>query len=422
MEPAAPFWEARGPQRWSSPAGDGHVAYHAALIRRWEGRGSAAQQGATAGSPPDAGWPLAFCFPGLGETAGDVVGWAAWTLVAPEPFLLVAPARPNNTWWFINDKSDYGWAKGALRPDLVELFGSWMEALATSPGVDSQRVGMFGFSAGAYAAAELLAQPAGARLAGVGLGGVHGHGQCDLSQLPLVYRQGAASKFEAFLDRLRSHRGAPWIEATHCPTDQACSWKDASEIVKALDAGQERLGLPPVSFRDLAPDQHDSAPSKKRNRAHHNYFRASFLREDFLVALLGGPVPPPGAPTAPPAGGERWLPRAGAPGGHQELATKSWRWLPRAETAAGAPGAACAGGEGTQFMWDAGNGGGKKRKWRPYPPAVHERIVEVFNERGGTGSLVVDIEGWQYTINFDNMEQVAHHTQFKRKIQRVGDG
>jgi hypothetical protein len=44
--------------------------------------------------------------------------------------------------------------------------------------VNPKRIGLFGWSAGAYAVTELLAEGC-IPLSGVGLGAVHGHGQND---------------------------------------------------------------------------------------------------------------------------------------------------------------------------------------------------------------------------------------------------
>ena len=53
--------------------------------------------------------PLAVLFLGLGVTSNVVYeGATSWAKVAPEPFLLVAPDIPAESWWFI-DSADWEW-------------------------------------------------------------------------------------------------------------------------------------------------------------------------------------------------------------------------------------------------------------------------------------------------------------------------
>ncbi|CAE8671851.1 unnamed protein product, partial [Polarella glacialis] len=271
-------------QSWSDPLGEpGTVEFQAALIVP---HGADEEMGAI-----DGGLPVAFYFTGLGSKAGDILS-LDWAAVAPRPFVLVVPIRPPKRWWWINDDTHWGWIQGDFEPELVELFCTWMACLVEHPGIDDRRVGLFGFSAGAYAAAELFASGLAPRLCGLGLGGIHGHGQSHLEQVPPSRAAGVLERFQDFLARLRALReGAPWIEATHAATDTQSSWKDAARILEALSLRQAELGLPPVSVRMLSPEQQDSLPSCKRNKTHHDYFKAAFLRREFLEALLGGVRP-----------------------------------------------------------------------------------------------------------------------------------
>lgn len=282
---AGDFWCSPEVQTWQDPDGCGAVRFRATLVdpalRRSSSRGGA-----------DVCFPIAFFFTGLGDKAADAViaKYEEWAAVAPEPFLLVAPERPAGSWWFIDSDSHWGWVEGGLDGELLGMFGRWMADVVALPGVDAGRVGIFGFSAGAYATVELLASGC-LGFSGVGLGGVHGHGQPDLSDIPAKRARGVVEKFAAFLERLAQHGGAPWIEATHAPGDQQSRWEDASQIVAVLSQRQLELDLPEVSVRVLDPDEQDSMPGGRRNRAQHDYSKAAFLRSDFLMALFGGPAP-----------------------------------------------------------------------------------------------------------------------------------
>lgn len=270
---------------WSSD--EGSIQYIALLVQPTE---TLAEQ--------VSGLPLAFYFPGLDDDAEIIRDKAVeFAHVAVEPFILVSPVRKRR-WWFLDDESYWGWIVGEFCSDLVALVSSWMWDLATRPGVDQARVGLFGFSCGAYAAAELLAH--GGTFSGVGLGGIHGHGQVDLHEVPAKIADGVVEKYRSFLERVRAHPGAPWIEATHTKSDQMTRWVDAQPIYEALTERQVELGLPEVSVRLLDPDERDT-PGNKRDKSHHNYFKAAFVRKEFLVALFGGPPPGMQLESVPPA-------------------------------------------------------------------------------------------------------------------------
>jgi len=235
--------------------------------------------------------PVAVYFHSNGETVTDVFQmWREWTRIAPEPFLLVCPCQPENYWWFIDNDSDYGWVKGAFSSETVQLYCKWLDALSMFPRVATTRIGLFGWSAGAYAVTEILA--AGCiPLSGVGLGGVHGHGQSNLEGLPPQFASIARPKFDAYLKRLKEMSGVPWIEATHGITDTESKWADAQAIFEALTEAQQAGLNPEVSVRALEPEEQDVRPKSKKNKTHHNYFNASFVRAEFFVALFGGELP-----------------------------------------------------------------------------------------------------------------------------------
>ncbi len=223
-----------------------------------------------------------------------------WAQIAPEPFFIVAPVIPPSMWWFIDDDGKFGWIQGKFTPDVVARFSRWLAFLAGCPVVDKSRIGLFGFSAGAYAVVEIFSHGC-IPLGGISLGGAHGHGQRDLEGVPVEKAHSAVMKFEAFLQRIRNHGEVPWIEASHGRTDRESKFTDAQEIFQCISEQQVRLGLPKVSVRELAPEDQDIQPSEWENKTHHIYFYAAFYRKEFLVALLGGPSPARLAPAAPPA-------------------------------------------------------------------------------------------------------------------------
>lgn len=317
------------PQHWESSGGS--VEFLAALVMP-KGQPEDLQQLLRKSKA----LPLAVYFPGLGEKPAGILRMSTeWAEVAPEPFVLAAPCIPKKSWWFINNSMPYGWMEGDFQRPLAKRYCRWLEELAGRKGIDGKRVGIFGFSAGAYATAEVLAQGCGVALSGIGLGGVHGHGQWDLSDLPAEVTQGAQRKFEGFLERLREHQGAPWIEAIHGVTDKESRWEDASRIIQAIDTRQGQLGLPRVSVRKLKPEEQDQKPNRKRNRTHHNYFRAAFLRKDFLAGLLAGEAQEPWA-----ANGWREENSRAEPSVRVEL-RKGLVLIPRAEVRSQGQGRSC---------------------------------------------------------------------------------
>jgi len=272
--------------RWESPTGVGYVDYKAKLVDAPRAESSSRRSGP---------FPVAFYFSGLGENPDEAFN-SNWNGVAPEPFILIAPSRPKKKWWFIDNDSSWGWVQGEFIPELCDLYCNWLCDMSRHVDIDSGRVGLFGFSAGAYACVEVLAA-AGRRsifFRGVGLGGVHGHGQSDIENLPAKCSDSAVSKWNEFILRLRNHPGADWIQVTHGKTDQQSRWKEASAISLALDDRQLALGHSSVSIRVLNPEEQDITPGKKKNKAHHSYFNVAFQRREFLVNLFGGSAPQPG--------------------------------------------------------------------------------------------------------------------------------
>ena len=72
---------------------------------------------------------------------------------------------------------------------------------------------------------------------------------------------------------------------------------------------------------------------------------------------------------------------------------------------------------GRCVFWNAGSS--KNKRWRRYAPEVHAQILKAFQEKPKRHSLVVDIEGCKYTMDFTSMRQIAHHTGHTRQIRVV---
>jgi len=84
--------------------------------------------------------------------------------------------------------------------------------------------------------------------------------------------------------------------------------EDVRHIAEALNDRQLQLVLPQVVLRQLRLDELDNWPSTKKDKSHHNYFRATFGQEGSLAALFADhvrPLRPTGGSTtaAAPAGG-----------------------------------------------------------------------------------------------------------------------
>lgn len=266
-----PFWQVAGLLRWQE------VEYRAKLVRPVSMPDL---------SPPKLGWSLAVYFPGMAGTPNDIDKLAAdFASATGEPFVLVVPARRSDYWWFVGDSSQWGWVQGDFNATLVDAYVHWLEFLSRLPGIDETRVGLFGYSAGAYAAAEVFAH-ASIPVCGVGFAGLHGHGQPDLNGLPAKRaRANPVAKFDRFLERMYFHPGAAWIEASHAERDSWSRIYDARCIIEAISARQESLGRPPAILRTLGPAEED-----RKTKDGHSYFRAAFVRSEFFAGLLGGSV------------------------------------------------------------------------------------------------------------------------------------
>eukprot|EP00746_Dinoflagellata_sp_MGD_P033631 gnl/MRDRNA2_/MRDRNA2_18032_c0_seq1.p1 gnl/MRDRNA2_/MRDRNA2_18032_c0~~gnl/MRDRNA2_/MRDRNA2_18032_c0_seq1.p1 ORF type:complete len:589 (+),score=120.76 gnl/MRDRNA2_/MRDRNA2_18032_c0_seq1:98-1864(+) len=271
-------------QLWKDETGAGTVEFRASLIQ---------PDGFDDSTAPEDGYPLAFFFTSLGEKE-DVFSERIIQMssVAPEPFVLVCPSRPQDLWWFISDSTPWGWIEGDFLSDQVDLFDSWMIELANAPGVDPSRIGLFGFSAGAYAVMELFGK-SNLSFSGVGVGGVHGHGQSSLDNIPAKrkakYKNMLVEKFDAFLERVKQHRGTSYIEATHSKDDIHSLWEDAQQIIRAVNERQEELDLPKVRVRLAKQKDMEVIPGLSK-QSQHNYFTHTFLRPEFFSRLLAGRV------------------------------------------------------------------------------------------------------------------------------------
>ncbi|CAK9105367.1 unnamed protein product, partial [Durusdinium trenchii] len=209
---------------------------------------------------------------GLGHEARDILKMD-WGSFASCPFILIVPQRPSGRWWFIDDDAAWGWVEGEFCQELVEAFAAWMNMMIDHPRVDKRRLGLFGFSAGAYAVLEMFASGL-VPISRLAVGGLHGHGQPNVKHIPQKRSAGVVEKFEKFLQRVEGHAGAEHIEVVHGKTDKQCPWLDAKKIVDALTKKQLQLGCPKVKLRLL--DAHEQDTFSKRNKTHHDYMKGFF--------------------------------------------------------------------------------------------------------------------------------------------------
>lgn len=268
-EPWPEFWTEDSCMKWQD------VEYCARLVR---------PACTCAWKPPSAGWPLAVYFPSMDPNDGDIDGLVTqFAAVAPEPFVLAVPRRQALACWFIDDTSYWGWVQGDFRPELLDSYCQWLTHLSHRPGINGARVGVFGYAAGAYAAAEVFAHTT-VKLSGVGLAGVHGHGQPDLDGLHMKRAcLCPTDKFACFLGRLEGHSGAGWIEATHAERDPYARILDARHIVDTISERQANLSLPRVILRMAELGDED-----KHRETSSSYFRFAFVREEFFTGLFAG--------------------------------------------------------------------------------------------------------------------------------------
>ena len=202
--------------------------------------------------PPEDDEPVVLYLAGLGD-AGNLKNpkevrkrFAHLHTLGLRPFRFLAPMRAPGHWWVIKgDDLNYGHL-GVLLLDKVELLADLVEAVAEGHPVVS-----IGFSAGAYCLTELLAlgRP---HFAAMALGGLHGHGQPDLDEIPKKRREGVIEKFEQWLARVSNHPGvAGGILAMHAEDDPWSPKRFAKLGFDAIGARNKDLGFPRVRLTVL---------------------------------------------------------------------------------------------------------------------------------------------------------------------------
>lgn len=129
--------------------------------------------------------PLVIYFAGLGsDDPFQALKPSELAQHASVPFVLAVPLRPKGQWWTISNDGHWGWCDGDFLPDQAELFSEWIKCLARKAGIDKSRVSVFGFSAGAHAATEIIASERGnPGIFMFVLGGVNSHGEPDLKRV-----------------------------------------------------------------------------------------------------------------------------------------------------------------------------------------------------------------------------------------------
>jgi len=179
----------------------------------------------------------------------------------------------------------YGYL-GELCLEKVILLADFLQHCLASldePGKGTRRpvIGL-GFSAGAYCLTEVLAvgRP---RFTVCALGGLHGHGQTDVEELPQRRRPGVAEKYQAYLERISSHPGVPGgIIATHAEADQWSPCSMAWPALHALGFCNESRGCGPLKLCLLL---------SSCGRKGHEYEGYALWREDLFEELLRRAAP-----------------------------------------------------------------------------------------------------------------------------------
>ena len=191
------------------------------------------------------GYPLVIWFGGMGPSGlhGLGVEFAELSRATSEPFVLVVPFRPSETWWVLDDGGHpWGCVTGSLLTGEVDKYCRWIQTLAGTSGIDRTSVSLFGGSAGAYAISEIIAAGTCA-LHCVGLVAVHGHGRPDLDGLDEECKTRSddiMGKWTAYIKRISKHRTTPNILiGVHNEKDTCWPWKYAREIYTAFYHGRQ---------------------------------------------------------------------------------------------------------------------------------------------------------------------------------------
>jgi dienelactone hydrolase len=270
------FWQTGATLTFLSPDSSTVIAYEAKSLKPKDVN--------TSGPPMlDEPLPMLVYFSGMGYNGGleEAEKWLPGSAFEelPQEYVLVAPLRPTQEWFLDNDQ-EYGWVDGEFTPKVVDAFLSWLDHLAKDPSIDEQRVSLLGFSAGAYAVVELLAQNRTLSFRGAIVGGVHGHGQPDMvgieEERHPKCQADVLRKWDEFLQRLRCLRKqTKRFFAVHNAHDRQSPWGHAKQLYATLLASW--TGHSVVVVLD-------------QRRSTHSYFHHTF-RKSFLLHLLRDEVP-----------------------------------------------------------------------------------------------------------------------------------
>ena len=236
--------------------------------------------------------PLVIWFAGLGQQGFDGLPPDALEPQAPGPFLMLAPRRKKGTSWFITGDRPWAWLDGDYDRQELDRIVAWIGAMSRRSDVDPRMVSLIGFSAGAYAATEILASGR-VRIHSLIVGGVHGHGQPDLEGIQGAKRllQSAAiyEKWKKYLERLGCHQGVHGhIGFCHHPKDTLSPIRYAKAIYDAVNDRQEALGCPGAWLDDEVPL--DTVSERGQKRA-YNDIKSIFVRREVLEYVAARTCP-----------------------------------------------------------------------------------------------------------------------------------
>lgn len=239
--------------------------------------------------------PLVVWYAGLGFNGG-FKGLTPEMLrpLACSPFVMIAPLRESSSWWFIDNDGTIGWLAGDFMPSRVRLHCTMINYIASSPGMDPDAISILGFSAGGYAATEILGCGS-VKIHNLIIGGAHGHGQPDWMYGLSPKRRRALEangltpekteeKWLAYLTRLRTHKGVSGtIHISHHKKDSSSPIAYARLIYVAIDERQTELNLPKATFDDDVPLVGAGGC--------HEYLRSTFVSPSIVNRLCSKVLP-----------------------------------------------------------------------------------------------------------------------------------
>ena len=77
--------------------------------------------------------------PGLGDE-GHLSTLRDFEETADRPFVMAAPIRSKEKWWFISNGKEWGWVDGDFDKEEVALIAAWIHSFSREPFIDKDFV------------------------------------------------------------------------------------------------------------------------------------------------------------------------------------------------------------------------------------------------------------------------------------------